>query len=57
MPMIVRAGEGIPAAAQWLVLSPSMEVPRCTGAWRLELALESGWRVERRVGPDDCLEG
>jgi hypothetical protein len=54
---LVRAREEVPAAAQWLVLSPSTDVPRCDGAWRSELALESGWRVERRVGADDCLDG
>ena len=52
--LIPNAGV-VPAEAEWLVISPTREVRRCAAAWRSELELTSGWRIERRIGPDACL--
>jgi hypothetical protein len=49
-------GRGVPPDADWLVLSPGSSVAHCRGSWRTELALDSGWRVERRTAPDACPE-
>ena len=46
----------VPADAEWLVLAPSVSARRCEDAWRPELELDSGWRVESRVAADDCPE-
>ena len=52
---LVKDGQRVPEADEWLVVAPWSEVRRCRDAWQRELVLESGWRVERRVGPDTCL--
>jgi len=41
-------------SAEWLVLAPGADARRCRAAWRRELAHGSGWRIERRIGPDTC---
>ena len=51
---LLRPSSVVPTGAEWLVLSPRARVQRCTDAWQRELALETGWRIERRVGPDGC---
>ena len=43
-----------PAQAEWLVLAPGTAVRRCADAWKPGL-VHQGWTVERRVGPDACL--
>jgi hypothetical protein len=50
------SGEGgtVPADAEWLVRSPGLHVNLCPDAWRRELALKSGWLVERRIRADAC---
>jgi hypothetical protein len=52
--LLVRTGGVVPPRADWLVMSPSTHVVRCRRAWRRELALDTGWRIERRVAPDTC---
>lgn len=52
--LLVRTGGVVPPRADWLVMSPSTQVVRCRRAWRRELALDTGWRIERRVAPDTC---
>jgi hypothetical protein len=52
--LVSRNGGDVPKEAQWLVVSPSSSVRRCRAAWRLELGLGSGWRIERRIAPDSC---
>jgi hypothetical protein len=47
-------GESPPEAeAEWIVVAPGTDVPRCPDAWRMEFE-HGGWSIERRVGPDDC---
>lgn len=54
---LVPSGGSLPADAEWLVVSPSKRVAHCPDAWRQELSLESGWRIERRLAPDACVNG
>jgi hypothetical protein len=51
---LLRPMSNVPAAAEWLVLSPGARVRRCAEAWQRALELESGWRIERRVRLDEC---
>jgi hypothetical protein len=53
---LVSEGDAAPEPAEWLVIPPASNARRCRIAWTRELALESGWRIERRIGPDTCLE-
>jgi hypothetical protein len=53
---LVPRGGAASAEAVWLVRTPSRHVRRCPQAWRTELDLASGWRVERRIRPDTCVE-
>jgi hypothetical protein len=53
---LVRDGEGVAEAAEWLVLSPRSAVERCSDSWAPALTLPSGWRVERRLAADACRE-
>ena len=50
--LVHERSDGVPGRADWLVLSPSSKVRRCLDAWRRELTLTSGWRIERRIGPE-----
>jgi hypothetical protein len=43
-----------PDDAEWLVLGPGATVVRCLGSWSREFENLAGWRVERRLAPDDC---
>jgi hypothetical protein len=53
---LVRPLGLVPEDSDWLVLSPAALARRCADAWRRACALESGWRVERRVASDSCIE-
>lgn len=53
--LLTPRSPSVPPAVDWLVLAPSTRAGRCTEAWRRELTLEVGWRIERRIGPDACL--
>jgi hypothetical protein len=52
---LVAGKSPVPATANWLVLPPSSSALWCRASWKTTLALRSGWRVERRVRPDECL--
>jgi hypothetical protein len=52
--LIRPQGGSVSADAEWLMLSPGSSVDRCREAWRRELQLETGWRVERRIDSDRC---
>jgi Dolichyl-phosphate-mannose-protein mannosyltransferase len=54
--MVSARGGSPPADAGWLVLSPGADVRRCPESWRAEHVNGNGWRVERRLRPDGCLE-
>jgi hypothetical protein len=50
----VAAGGPAPGT-DWLVIGPRTDIRRCPEAWRPEF-VGFGYRVERRVAPDACLE-
>ena len=53
----VPAEGGAPTAdTEWLVLDAGTRVRRCPGAWQRDFT-HGGWNVERRLGPDTCLDG
>ena len=53
---IVSSRGGVPPRnAEWLVLGAGAHVRRCPMSWRPEHVNGQGWRVERRIAPDDCF--
>ena len=55
---LVRPLTSVPADAEWLVMSPYTRATRCPTSWRREFSARPIWthfRLERRIGPDDCL--
>jgi hypothetical protein len=54
--LIHPQGGSVSADAEWLLLSPGSSVDRCREAWRRELLLEPGWRLERRTESDRCRD-
>ncbi len=53
--LISPRGGVVPADTTWLVLDDRAVVRRCPGAWRAEVRVATGLRIERRIGPDTCL--
>jgi hypothetical protein len=51
---LVRSWSDVPARTERLVVSPQTRIRRCRAAWQRELTL-AGWRIERRIGADECL--
>lgn len=54
--LVSSDGGSPPSDAEWLVLAPQTKVTRCPGSWGPEYVNGHGWRVERRLAPDDCLD-
>ncbi len=53
--LISALGGEVPADTAWLVLGERAVVRRCPAAWRTEIRVGTGLRVERRIGADECL--
>ena len=50
---IVDAGDALPPEIRWLVAGPGRTVDTCSGAWRRSWRTPSGWRVFRRLAPQE----
>jgi hypothetical protein len=55
--LVAAAGGSPPGDADWLVVAPAGEPRRCPGSWASGHVNRNGWRIERRVAPDRCLDG
>jgi hypothetical protein len=51
---LLPLGGVVPPEVDWLVLGTGADARRCPRAWRLVVRAQSGLRLARRVGRDDC---
>jgi hypothetical protein len=51
---LLRPGDPVPPAVEWLVLSPEAGVHECDGPFEETHSNGGGWRVARRVSPAKC---